>query len=336
MKTIVVFGATGKVGAYTSVELAKNYKVIAVGKRESDNGFFRDYGIDYYSIDITKKTDFSKLPMEGIDAVVHAAGMMPAHMQGYEPHAYIDTEIRGTLNVLEYMVGAKAERIIYTCNSNNSMYKLGKIPVPPEIQKNAPLNNDHSIFAISKNAAVDIIEHFHIKYGIKRFVLRLYHMYVYHPSPYYHVDGEKKWITHRMLIERAKRGMDIEIWGQPSKAKEAVYIYDCISIIKGALEAPHEGGVYNTGGIAPVSIEDTIRAIVEVFSPSNLQSKIIYKPDMPNAPEFASDSTKTRRELGYTPQWNCTRFFRDIKEKMEANHFSKLWGVFRDYKDNMI
>ena len=40
MKTIIIFGATGGIGAYTALHLheSKKYKVIAVGNRKSDNG----------------------------------------------------------------------------------------------------------------------------------------------------------------------------------------------------------------------------------------------------------------------------------------------------------
>lgn len=59
MKTIVVFGATGKVGCYTVLYLKeKGYEVIAVGKRKSDNGFFADYGIQYVSLDILNIADY--------------------------------------------------------------------------------------------------------------------------------------------------------------------------------------------------------------------------------------------------------------------------------------
>ena len=52
MKTIVVFGATGKVGCYSALYLKeKGYDVIAVGRRKSDNGFFADYDIPYVSLD---------------------------------------------------------------------------------------------------------------------------------------------------------------------------------------------------------------------------------------------------------------------------------------------
>lgn len=55
MKTIMVFGATGLLGAYISLHFhGKGWKVIAVGRRKSDNGFFAGYGIPYYSVDIRR------------------------------------------------------------------------------------------------------------------------------------------------------------------------------------------------------------------------------------------------------------------------------------------
>ena len=46
MKRIIVFGATGTVGAYASLRLREDgFEVVAVGSRASDNGFFAQYGI---------------------------------------------------------------------------------------------------------------------------------------------------------------------------------------------------------------------------------------------------------------------------------------------------
>jgi UDP-glucose 4-epimerase len=159
MKTILIFGATGTVGAYAAVELSKNYHVIAVGRRGTDNGFFSDYGTEYFSVDISHKNDFKKLPKSNIDAVIHVAGVMPARMEGYNPHTYIDSEIHGTLNILEYMSSIGAEKIIFSQAGNNNVYGLGRTPVPPDIQKVFPVNTDHSVYTIYKNAAVDVIEH---------------------------------------------------------------------------------------------------------------------------------------------------------------------------------
>lgn len=52
MKNIIVFGATGGIGAYTVLHLhdTGKYNVIAVGHRKNDNGFFEQYGISYYIV----------------------------------------------------------------------------------------------------------------------------------------------------------------------------------------------------------------------------------------------------------------------------------------------
>lgn len=41
MKRVIIFGATGTLGVYTSLRFKElDYNVIAVGRRKSDNGFF--------------------------------------------------------------------------------------------------------------------------------------------------------------------------------------------------------------------------------------------------------------------------------------------------------
>ena len=63
MKSILIIGATGSIGVYASVLLKEQgYKVYAVGRRKSDNGFFETYGIPYYSVEISKAEQFSLLP----------------------------------------------------------------------------------------------------------------------------------------------------------------------------------------------------------------------------------------------------------------------------------
>ena len=70
MDTIVIFGATGSVGVYTALFLKKKgYNIIAVGQRKSDNGFFAEYDIPYYSVNIANKNDFNILPVSGVDQV---------------------------------------------------------------------------------------------------------------------------------------------------------------------------------------------------------------------------------------------------------------------------
>ena len=60
MKKVLVFGATGTVGAYTCIDLKeRGYYVIAVGLRKDENGFFDLQDMKYYSVDICNKDDFN-------------------------------------------------------------------------------------------------------------------------------------------------------------------------------------------------------------------------------------------------------------------------------------
>ena len=76
------------------------------------------------------------------------------------------------------------------------------------------------MYVISKNAAVDMIEHYYREYGLKRFIFRLPTIYMYTPNSYYYVNGEKKIMGFRHMINQAMAGENIEVWGDPSRAHD--------------------------------------------------------------------------------------------------------------------
>ena len=81
MKKIIIFGATGNVGSYVLKYASEyfdkhEYEVIASGRRETN--FFDSMGIRYFSVDISKKEDFDKLPKEDVYAVIYLAAQIPS------------------------------------------------------------------------------------------------------------------------------------------------------------------------------------------------------------------------------------------------------------------
>lgn len=333
MKRIILFGATGAVGAYTAIALKDlGYDIVAVGKRTSDNGFFAVHGMQYYSVDISCKNDFDRLPKDDVYCVIHFAGVLPAAMKGYHPHQYVNIVLDGTLNVLEYCLDCKAEKIIFSHSRADSNYLMDKGPIPSDIVKKFPLTGDHSVYSICKNAAVDLIEHFYYQYGLKRFVLRFPTIYAYHPNPYFYVNGVKKWKAYRYLMDQAVKGNPIEIWGDPSRAKEIVYVKDAIQVVQKCIESDLDGGVYNVGRGIPVTLEEQIRGIVDVFSPKEHPSPIVYKPEKPNARDYVNDISKTKQELGYEPVYDYHKLLIDFKWNMEEEPMKQLWGTRADYE----
>lgn len=327
-KKVIVFGATGAVGVYSVMELINHgYKVIAVGARKSDNGFFAQYDVPYFSIDISNATTFNVLPTDEIGTAINLAGAMPASMQEYNPQLYIDTILTGTLNILNYCITSKVEKIIFAQSISDAIHLYGtKKMIPADIEKKFPVNNDHSVYSICKNAAVNLIEHYYHKYKLKRYILRFPNIYLYHPNKYYYVDCQKKWQSYRYLIEQAKSGAKVEVWGNPLIERDIVYVKDCTQIIRKAIESDVDGGVYNVGTGIGTSLKEQIEGIVNVFSDGEHKSPIIFRPEMPDSPDYIMDVSKTQKELGYEPQYNYLAYLIDMKKEMELERFSLLWG----------
>lgn len=335
-KKVVVLGATGTLGTHIAVYLQqKGYQVYAVGHRKSDNSFFRDYNIPYYSLDITDNEEFSQLPQSGIDTVLHFAGALPASMQGYAPHKYIDSIVKGTLNVLEYARLCGASRIIFPQSLFDISYLFGSTtPISPDATRKAPMKGDHAVYVIAKMAAVDLIEHYYHLYGIKRFILRLPRIYMFHPNPYTYTDGKKCMISDRYLIQQAQKGETIEIWGDPQRLLETICVKDFLQIIEKCIESSLDGGIYNAGS-GGSTLEERIRGIVEVFSPKNHPSPIKYCPQKRNSQQFVLDIRKTKDELGYKPQYSWKEYLLDFKKDMETQPFQKIWGNSSNYIEKL-
>lgn len=333
-KRVIVFGATGTLGANIATHLRRlEYEVVAVGHRNSDNGFFADFGIPYFSVDISNPNEFEKLPLQDYYAVVHFAGALPASMKGYDATLYISSIIQGTYNVLEFARKVNADRFVFPQSLFDISYLFGsKIPIPADSLRKAPLDGDHAMYVIAKNAAVDMIEHYYKIYGLKRFIFRLSRIYLYHPNPYTYTDGEKVMISDRYLIYRAMKGEKIEIWGDPDRLLETICVKDFLQIIEKSLTADVDGGIYNVGS-GGSTLKERIEAIVDVFSPKDNRSEIVYCPKKRNAQQFVLDISKTKSELGYVPQYSWKNFLVDFKREMQTQPFAKLWGREEDYID---
>ena len=337
MKIVIVFGATGKVGCYTALYLKEQgYDVIACGKRKSDNGFFADYGIKYQSVDIMDTETYKTLPQKDVYGIVHMAAILPATMEGYNPRTYVESNIYGTLNVLDYAVAAGVQRFIFPKSWSDILYLTGSLkPIDADAVVKFPLNNDHTMYAITKNAACDIIQHYSVKYGFKYYILRFPNIFCYHPNPTYFVDGKKRWTGQRAIIEQAKKGEDIELWGSPECARDVFYVKDCTQIIEKCLSSDGACGTYNVGTGKAVTRQEQIQGIIDLWSPKDKPSKIVVDRTKPDSPFYMLDVSKTINELGYQPKYDYMTYLKDMKYEMEHNRFEKLWGKESDYTEGL-
>ncbi len=329
MKKIVVFGASGDTGRYFIKYFLENYngneyEIIATGTRETE--YFDQLNVSYYQVDITKKEEFSKLPKD-VYAVVDLAGAMPARMKGYNPQKYIDVNITGNLNILEYCRENKADRILFAQSFGDIKdYGEMELVLKADMPRKFSFTTDHTIYVMSKNFAVDMIENYHQMHGLKRFIFRLPTIYLYSPIDYYYVDGEIRKIGYRTLIDKAIAGDDIEVWGDASRLKDMVYVKDFCQMLYKSLFVDKDNGYYNVGTGVGTSLLDQIKGMVEIFGEEGNKSKIIMRPDKPNAPQYIMDITPAVAELGYEPKYNYLEMLKDFKKEMEINRFGELRG----------
>lgn len=329
MKKVVIFGATGNIGAYFTDYCRKNfastdYEVVAVGRKKTD--FFSKQGIQYIQTDITRASDFERLPLEDVYAVVNLTGLLPAYTQKYDPFVYIDTNFSGSVRILEYARAVGADRTLYTQTwSDQGGYWGTESVLSPNMPRKLIYTGDHAFYAITKTAVCETMEHYRQEFGLKSFIFRLPNVYMYHPDIFYYVNCEKKPVGYRYMIERAKKGEPIEMWGDPKAFKDILYVKDLCQMMYKALFADIECGTYNAGTGVATTFEEQLRGIVDVFSPKDAPSEIVPRPEMPSFTSFVMDIENARRDLGYSPEFGYSDYLEDYRKESEEKRFDELW-----------
>ncbi len=328
-KKVIVFGATGHVGSYLTL-YAKNFfnqdefEVIASGRRETK--VFVEMGVPYYSVDITKEEDFEKLPTDNVYAVILLAGAVPIYMEGYEPKLYLDSIIDGGYNVLEYCRRVSADRILYSQTSFDMHLYPDDYVIKPNEKPNYGYSNEHTVYVIAKNAMLELLEHYYQTYNLKKFIFRLTGIQGYTANHYFYLNGEKVKRPIYQLIEKAQKGETLEVWGDPNYAKDLIHVYDCSQMFCKAVLVDKETGFYNVGTGMPVTIEEQIKTIAEVFA-EDKKSEIVYCPEKALGKSFRMDIQNAIDELGYKPEYNCRKLFENFKKEMELDRFKELRNI---------
>jgi nucleoside-diphosphate-sugar epimerase len=116
---------------------------------------------------------FVKECMLGVDAVLHAATLHKPHVVTHTRQEFIDTNVTGTLNLLEEAIKAGINRFVFTSTTS----AFGSALTPPQGSPAAWITEDvapvpRNIYGVSKIAAEDLCELFHRKFGLPCLILR--------------------------------------------------------------------------------------------------------------------------------------------------------------------
>lgn len=326
MKKAIVLGATGQLGCYSALALKENgYDVIAVGRRISDRGFFASRDIKFIGgFDISKSESFDLLPDEYFDAVVNMAGTMPAHAD-MNMMPYVQSIVVGTVNLCEWMKRNGSKRIIFNTTPSDVVDYWGTTePIDDDAIRSFPKNgNDHAVYAICKRAATDILEHMKIADGFEPCVFRHFMVYGWHPDAYYYLNGEKKMLPWRYMIRRCINGKGLDVYGDPARLKELLYIKDFAAAVVRAAET-RICGIFNLPGYKPYSLDEMVDGIMQTFASE--EAVKTYRPEMPDTPQILLSGKKSAEVLGWTPQWTWQMACDDMREELIRNPIELMWG----------
>jgi UDP-glucose 4-epimerase len=111
--------------------------------------------------------------VEGVDAILHAATLHKPHVGSHDRRAFVDTNVTGTLNLLEAAVAAGVGRFVFTSTTST----FGRALTPPPGAPAAWITEEvapvpRNIYGATKTAAEDLCELVHRDHGLPCLILR--------------------------------------------------------------------------------------------------------------------------------------------------------------------
>jgi UDP-glucose 4-epimerase len=162
---ILVTGSAGHLGeALVRTLRAANRAVVGIDIRQSD---FTD------RVGSIADRSFVGECMAGVEAVLHAATLHKPHVSTHRRQEFVDTNITGTLNLLEEAVSAGVKSFIFTSTTSafgNALTPPADAPAVWVTEEVTPVPKN--IYGVTKTAAEDLCELFHRKQRLACLILR--------------------------------------------------------------------------------------------------------------------------------------------------------------------
>lgn len=312
---VLVIGASGSLGKAIALKLDEQHDVVGTycTRKIKSN-------IKTAQVDITNKGSLDALE-KGFNTVVFIAGAMPAEMKGYSPQHYIDVNITGAQNVLEFCVKRNIRKVIYvtTFSDVSGAFYTGE-PIKDDDPRTLTYTGDHAFYGITKVTACELLEHYHQEFGLQTIIFRIPTVYCNDTNFNYYVDGELKTKAYVQMIQSIVNKGEVEIWGNPENAKDMPYVKDFGNLINKAVNDNHAQGIYNAGTANPVSLENLVDNMIAVFGEGK-NIKKIYKPDHRSQPNFTFNMDKTFQQFDFKVEFGIKNLLLDIKDSIGLDAF---------------
>lgn len=291
---VLVTGGAGFIGSHLVDHLLQAGHDIAI--LDDFNDFYdpeikrrnlREYGGPVFEIDLRDADGIASLfRREKFDAIAHLAARAGVRPSIDAPQLYYDTNVTGTLHLLEGARRGGVERFLFA--SSSSVYGVSSV-VP--FSENLHLTQTISPYAATKVAGEFLCSTYSHLYSMRVVALRFFTVY----GPRQRPD-----LAIHHFTRRISAGEPIAQFGDGTTRRDYTYIDDIIQGVTAAFRydgAPYD--VFNLGESETVPLRGLIEALEKVIGRPAIIKQMPEQPG--DVPLTCADISKAKRLLGYRP-----------------------------------
>ena len=222
-----------------------------------------------------------------VDCIVHLAARAGVRPSLAQPLLYSQTNIEGTLNLLELSRHHNIKQFVF--GSSSSVYGINaKVP----FSEDDPIRQPISPYAATKAAGELLCHTYTHLYGIRCVCLRFFTVY----GPRQRPD-----LAIHKFARLISEGKPIPVFGDGTTRRDYTYVDDIIAGVRAAIDYTRtEYEVINLGESRTVELRELISLLEKEL---DLPARIDRQPLQPgDVPQTFADITRARQLLGYNPQ----------------------------------
>jgi len=310
MKSIVTGGA-GFLGSHLAKKLVSlKHKVtildnFSVGRLNNLKNIKNK--IKIIKCDISKKGNWTKY-IKDADYVFHLAALADIVPSIENPEKYLDTNVNGTLNILQACNKKKLKKFIYSASS--SCYGIPKKYPTNENSKISP----QYPYALSKWLGEELVMHWSKVYKLKVISLRFFNLY----GPKSRTSGTYGAMFGIFLAQKIA-GLPFTIVGNGNQTRDFTYVSDAVDALIRSSNSNIKGEIFNVGSGSTVSVNYIVKL---------LKGKKIFIPKRPGEPDKTfANIKKIKKYLDWKPKININEgvhlLLKNIDDWKEAPVWTK-------------
>ncbi len=306
MNKILITGADGFIGSHLTEALVRAGRDVCAFVLYNS---FNSWGwLDHCTGDVKGKFEVFpgdirdpngvRAAMKGCDAVLHLAALISIPYSYHSPDSYVDTNIKGTLNIVQAARDLGVAKVVHT--STSEVYGTARF---------VPITEDHPIqgqspYSASKIGADQLAMSFYTSFGTSVVILRPFNTYGPRQSA--------RAVIPTIITQIANGKRQIKL-GSVHPTRDFTYVADTVAGFTAALNSDRGiGEIINIGSNFEISIADTARTIADVMGAKIeiLADQQRLRPPKSEVERLWASNDKARELLGWQPRYGGLDGFR--------------------------